>query len=150
MFKHILVAVDGSDHSDRATACAADLAAKCGARLTLLHVMTHAGSNRVPDGLRDLARMEDIQVTEADMLSSVADAILRRAEDISHEHGAATLETAIEEGDPAHAIVEYCKSHDVDLIVLGRRGLGGLAGLLMGSVSHKVAHLADCACMTVV
>ena len=36
-----------------------------------------------------------------------------------------------------------------DLIVMGRRGLGDLGGLLMGSVSHKVCHLADCACLTV-
>ncbi len=150
MFENILVAVDGSAHAGRAIACAADLAAKYGAQLTLLHVMAHAGSNRVPEGLHELARMEDIKITEADMLRSVADEIVSQAQDVAHEHGATRIRTTIAQGDPAHAIVEYGKAHNVDLIVLGRRGLGGLAGLLMGSVSHKVAHMADCACMTVV
>jgi nucleotide-binding universal stress UspA family protein len=54
-----------------------------------------------------------------------------------------------EQGDPANAIVEHCKASDVDLIVKGRRRLGTLASLAMGSVSNKVAHAADSACMIV-
>ena len=54
-----------------------------------------------------------------------------------------------EEGDPARVIAEHAGLHKVDLIVMGRRGLGGLEGLLLGSVSHKVAQLAPCACLTV-
>ena len=41
------------------------------------------------------------------------------------------------------------KHEKPDMIVMGRRGLSDLQGLLMGSVSHKVSHLADCACLTV-
>ena len=150
MFEKILVAVDGSAHAERAITHAADLAAKYGAQLTLLHVMTHAGSNRVPESLHDLSRVEHIQLNEAAMLSSVAEEIIGHAQDVAREHGATSIRTSIEQGDPAPTIVEYGKANGVDLIVLGRRGLGGLAGLLLGSVSHKVAHMADCACMTVV
>ncbi|NQU72224.1 MAG: universal stress protein, partial [Rhodospirillales bacterium] len=46
-------------------------------------------------------------------------------------------------------IIEYAEQHDIDMIVIGSRGLGDLKGMLLGSVSHKVAHLAECSCITV-
>ena len=55
----------------------------------------------------------------------------------------------IEVGDPAAAILEVAKGRKADLIVMGSRGLGDLQGLLLGSVSHKVGHLADRTCITV-
>ena len=53
----------------------------------------------------------------------------------------------IHDGDPAMRIVDYCKAHEIDLVGIGRRGLGGLASLLLGSVSQKVSHAAPCACL---
>ena len=44
------------------------------------------------------------------------------------------------EGDPARRIVELARLRDVDLIVVGSRGLGAFAGTLLGSVSHDVDH----------
>jgi nucleotide-binding universal stress UspA family protein len=38
---------------------------------------------------------------------------------------------------------------DFDLVVMGRRGLGGIKGLLMGSLSHKISSMADCTVVTV-
>jgi nucleotide-binding universal stress UspA family protein len=149
MFKSILVPVDGSTHAERATNCAADLANRYGADLILLHVLSRVGSGLVPKELQEVARIEHLQVTEADMLRSVAEEILRAAEERARERGAKNVRSTTEVGDAAKAIVAYAKDHNTDLIVMGRRGLGDLAGLLMGSVSHKVAHLATCACMTV-
>ena len=57
--------------------------------------------------------------------------------------------SALEHGDPADQIVRAAARHGADLIVMGRRGYGDLKGLLLGSVSHKVCRLADCACLTV-
>lgn len=149
MYKHILVAVDGSTNAQRAVEHAASLAAKYDTRLTLLQVMARLGSDRVPEALREIAQFEHIEATEADVLRSVAESILGKASDHAQLHGAKDVQTVIDDGDPANRIVDYCKAHDVDLIVMGRRGLGHLAGLLMGSVSHKVAHLSSCACLTV-
>jgi nucleotide-binding universal stress UspA family protein len=55
----------------------------------------------------------------------------------------------LREGDPAAAILNLTREENADIIVMGRRGLGDLAGLLLGSVSHNVTHLAECACLTV-
>lgn len=47
------------------------------------------------------------------------------------------------QGPAAHAIVEFAQELDADLIVVGSRGRGAMATLLLGSVSHGVVHAAD-------
>ena len=51
MFKKILVAADGSDHANQAVEVAASLSEKFGSKLTVLHIMPHAGSHQIPDEL---------------------------------------------------------------------------------------------------
>lgn len=149
MFQHVLVAVDGSNHAKRATAMAAEIASRFGALLTILHVMPHLGSSAIPEALRDLGRIEHVVVTEADALGQMARAIVDDAAGIAVDHGMKTPTKLIDDGDAADRIIACCKKHDVDLIVMGRRGLSDLAGLMMGSVSHKIGHLAPCPCLTV-
>ena len=147
MFRKVLIAVDGSGHSKRAVAYGAKIAAQNGAEVVLFHVMRHLGSDRVPPDLEELEHIEHVRLTEADMLRSVADAVVIEARDLAGTQGAINVQTVIQDGDPATRILEYCKAHEVDLIVIGRRGLGGLASLLLGSVSQKVSHAAPCACL---
>ena len=47
------------------------------------------------------------------------------------------------EGDPGERILELARSRDVDLIVIGSRGLGALASVILGSGSKRVLHDAD-------
>jgi len=149
MFQRILVPIDGSTHSRRAVECAADLATRYDAKLNLLHVITNVARNRVPEELRDYAKLEQFELNEADMLLGVATKLVESARERALELGLADVTQAIEPGNPASVIAQYCQDHDIDLIVMGRRGLGDLGGLLIGSVSHKVSHLTDCPCMTV-
>jgi nucleotide-binding universal stress UspA family protein len=54
-----------------------------------------------------------------------------------------TYETELLEGSPAQAVLELARSRDVDLIVVGSRGLGAVKGALLGSVSSEIVHHAD-------
>lgn len=149
MTRKILVPVDGSGHAERAVERASELALKLGADLLILHAMQRVGSARVPEGLERYAEIEHIEITERDVMNKVANDIVNAAVGRAREHGVAGAAGHVVVGDPAKSIVDFAKANDVALIVMGRRGLGDLQGLLFGSVSHKVLQLADCDCLTV-
>ena len=149
MIKHILVPVDGSAHAKRAVDVASDLANPLSAELTLIHIMSRIGSDRVPPELEDYAALEHVKITEHDLLRGVAERILNDAERQAKAKAVVRVTTALEEGNPAHRIVEYAETYGADLIVIGSRGLNDLGSLLLGSVSHRVAHLAACGCLLV-
>ena len=75
--------------------------------------------------------------------------VIGATESVVRECGVTDFTSQMVSGDPAHAIVEEAKAHKSDLIVMGRRGLGSLTGLLVGSTTTKVAQLAPCAVLTV-
>ena len=174
MFKKIIVATDGSDHADKAAAVAGDLAAKYDAEMTLLHALLRrdaaaADLRRLMDvhelqgklreefdrfeSMRDAsARSSAIAVSipfPEEVLVGVGNSIVDRAEDIAKQHGAKKIDRVIKEGEAANIILACAKERHADLIVMGTRGLSDLAGLFVGSVSHKVSHLATCTCITV-
>ena len=148
-FKNILVAVDGSEYAQRAVEVASDLARVHGAAVTIIHVMPRSGSGIVPEELEDYARIEHITMTEHDFLQAAADKTVRNEAERLGGRGVTEVRTVVDVGDPARTIVAYAESHGVDAIVMGSRGLGDLRGLVFGSVSHKVGHLATCPCITV-
>ncbi len=149
MVRTILVPTDGSDHADKAVAFAGDIAPKYSATVILLHVLSDPGSGRMPNEMRQLARLEHIRITEHDIRQAGATELLHNAESQAREHGAAKIQQVIEEGDPSRSILASAEAHGADLIVMGSRGLGDLQGLLLGSVSHKIGHLAKWTCITV-
>ncbi|MDD4334967.1 MAG: universal stress protein [Desulfotomaculaceae bacterium] len=54
------------------------------------------------------------------------------------------VERFIEKGDPAAVILDYAERGNYDHIIMGSRGASELRGAAIGSVSHKVIHLANC------
>ena len=176
MFKTIVVATDGSEHADKAIAVAADLASKYDAEITLLHVLLRRNAADTDLGrIMDLSTMpEDARKAYADynatahkaglsggeygsvlppippeILKTVGDAVIANAEKIARDHGASRICRVVSEGDPARSILSQARDCDADLIVMGTRGLSDLQGFFVGSVSHKVSHLAGCTCITV-
>jgi nucleotide-binding universal stress UspA family protein len=149
MFTHLLVLVDGSEHAKRAVQAAADLAQRYGAKLTLMHVLSQSGSLAVPEELKAYSELEHIRITERDLIQTAGNEILKNAETLARKNGATKCQIVLKTGDPATCITNHVKKNGVDLVVMGRRGLGDLAGLFLGSVSHKVAQATDCTCLTV-
>lgn len=149
-FRNLLVAVDGSEHSLRACDLAGDLAAHYSSSVTLLHVI-HGPTGSLPTGIAEYERLEHVHISERDILEAAGERILTIAEQRLRDAGAEDVKTLLETGRPAEFIIEYSKTRlfPGDAIVLGRRGLGDLAALVLGSVSHRVAHRADSTVITV-
>jgi len=147
MFKTILVSTDGSEHAEKAMEFAANIAASYKAKLVLLHVIP---TTEVPEDLKRFANLEHIEGSPSYVrYKYVAEGIMREATEKAAECGAEDIETVFADGDAATAIIKEAKERQVDMIVLGSRGLSKLKGLLMGSVSRKVSELAPCTCVTV-
>ena len=90
-----------------------------------------------------------MRITEHDILMQVAREIVERATLRCTELGVSSVTGQIVVGNPREAILRVAREKESDLIVMGRRGLGRLADLLLGSVSHRVTQGAGCACLTV-
>jgi nucleotide-binding universal stress UspA family protein len=93
--------------------------------------------------------MEHREQMEYEMLQGFGQDSVHSAELSARQKGVTQVEALVEVGDPAGVIVDIARARGADLIMLGRRGLGTLAGLLLGSVSHKVIQVADRPCLTV-
>ncbi|MFL6478783.1 MAG: universal stress protein [Nitrososphaera sp.] len=138
MFENILVAVDGSKHSDAAFDVAMDIAQKYGSQLFVLHIYqggTGSGT-LVSPGFEDDMR-------------SIGQQILDSYEAKVKQRGLQNVRMLLQEGDAAKRIMETASEVKCGLILMGSRGRGGFKDLLLGSVSHKVTNHADCPVMTV-
>lgn len=149
MLNKILVAVDGSAASGRAVAMAAGIAARMGAALVLLHVQSDADAQELAQSRASFTELEHTVMSPSEMARMVGEGVLRAAQVQARNAGAQDVSVLLAQGDPGRVIVEHVQTHGIDLIVTGRRGLGRVRELLLGSVSHRVTQLAPCACMTV-
>lgn len=137
--QHILVAIDGSSGAAQALEQAISLASsfKEASKITALHVDPAIAMNEPAIGFDPEARIE------AEGLETLRPALARLA-DSGLPHG-----SVVRRGDPAREICEFARREQCDLIVVGTRGHGLAAELLLGSVSHKVIQHAPCPVMTI-
>jgi nucleotide-binding universal stress UspA family protein len=138
MFKNILLAVDGSDYSNKALAYARDMAEQYRATLWLVHVFPHTS---------DLLGYDDFEKFFAKRKcagQAVLDSALESLGEPSYD-----VREELLEGPEAESILKVAEKIQSDIIVIGTRGLGAVKGLLLGSVSRKVIHYAPCPVMVV-
>jgi nucleotide-binding universal stress UspA family protein len=134
MFKKILLSVDGSEHALRAAEVAADLA-----------------RNMKSEELRIVVAYDPIPPYLGEpVFQQAINARLKEAQDVLQQAvkvvGKVPTEvhTELIEGSPAEAIINVAETRGSHVIVMGSRGLGGLAGLVLGSTSQKVVSHAPC------
>jgi len=138
--QNVMVATDGSAGAGRAIDVAAQLAKAANAALSIVTV-GRALSAEEQRQYRQFARIEG---DSADAAQALAQQILFEAENRARTAGIAPAKTILVWGDPAHTLIETIAHDKPDAIVVGRRGHGPLASLLLGSVSQKLASLAPC------
>jgi nucleotide-binding universal stress UspA family protein len=142
--KNILVGTDGSEASFRAVTLAAQVAGTMSAELHVLTI-TRPRDYEHDDHSGSLGQPPDRYVDLPAQLEAEVAATLGRCGEIAksykvirlHQKNPVALDVALE-------LLDYIRDNQIDLVVVGRRGRSQLAGLLLGSVSHKLATLAPC------
>jgi nucleotide-binding universal stress UspA family protein len=131
MYSRLLVAVDHSKITGRVLAAARELASLSEGEVWVLHLREREVLPRA--GVLTSESSDDAQA----LLDAAVDE-LTRAGIKAYGEMRNTLS-----GHAAREIVDDAKSHDVGAIVMGSKGKGDLAGLVLGSTAHKVIHLTD-------
>lgn len=165
MTGRIIVATDGSDTGNRAIDFAASLSDKLDSDLTVVHVLLHGRPpkefirlaeveglavpselQRPPGGAPMNARFPDpaAELATERAVMALGEHILKLARERAEGAGARNVETEICAGDIADEILDIAEADKAGMIVMGRRGLGRVREALLGSVSQKVLHHADC------
>ena len=136
MFKNILVAIDGSQHGEKAAHLAGEMARMSSADLWVLNTFEPVPSYL---GEPNLSQAISARTHEAEEI------VAKTQSDVGEIPGHIHSETL--EGPPAEAILNLAEVREIDLIIMGTRGLSRLAGVLLGSQSQKVISHADCPVM---
>ncbi|OJA06071.1 universal stress protein [Halomonas sp. QHL1] len=145
MNERILVPIDGSESAKQALKVACKLLDKEDSTLYLLHVPeTLAYATTLVWGIGAI----DADATLAER-EKAGEQLLAQAVNSAREEGAQQIEELLTQGDPTRVILDTANAYDVDTIVMGSRGLSDLAGVVIGSISHKVGHSAKCRVITV-
>ena len=137
MMKNILVPVDGSEGADRAIEKAVMLEKLCNAKVNFLYVAN----------INQLAINAVLSDAILDSVTKAGNVILERAMEMVPE--GVEKESFSDTGSPAVVVLDFAESNNIDLIVMGSRGLGVVKGVLLGSVSQYVVEQAKCPVLVV-
>ncbi|KPK16109.1 MAG: hypothetical protein AMJ62_06895 [Myxococcales bacterium SG8_38] len=127
--KHILACIDFSPQSTRALREVGEYARANGSKVTLIHIMDPQAFIP-PQAVLEPKSPDDKETNEAE-LAKLRD---------EHLSGIEVDLAVVEDHAPARAICEYAEKHDIDLIIVGSHGRGGMERWLIGSVAERVVR----------
>ncbi len=131
MFAKAVLGLDASESSDRALAYATDLARLDGTKLHVVHVIELlVGRGGGPLHVDEDERKAKVEAQVAALREAGVDAELE-------------VHAAIA-GGPAHVLAEAAARSGADVIITGTRGHTAVTGILVGSVTHRLLHIAHC------
>ena len=145
MYTRILVPIDGSENAQKALSVACKLLSENASTLYLLHIPEALA---YPTTLVWGVGALNAEATLAER-EKAGEQLLMQAAQSAQEQGAQQVEKKLVQGDPVRVILDTANDQGIDTIVMGSRGLSDLAGVVIGSVSHKVSHSAKCQVITV-
>ncbi|HEX9915287.1 MAG TPA: universal stress protein [Candidatus Bathyarchaeia archaeon] len=143
MYKKILVAFDGSEPSRNALDHAVSIANQWKAELRILSVVPRVMMPVFPDegfGAAPITAAQDMSDYQDKMKNIYAKSLKEAEEDIKEAFPDIKVTTQLLEGRPSNIIDEEAEKENVDLIVIGSRGLGGITGWILGSTSRHVVE----------
>jgi len=135
MFKHILIATDGSELAERAAAHGLELGKLLGASVTAVMV-TEPWSTMITGATAQTFYEEYAKATAHDAARALA-----AISELAKKVGLTCATSHVKEQYPAEGIIAACKDRGCDLIVMGSHGRRGLAKLFLGSEAAKVLTL---------
>ena len=144
MFKAIVVGTDGSQTATEAVRQAVELASSVGARVEIVSAYEPVSNERLrQEGAQAPDEMQWMINPREEVDATLGEAA-RVAEHARVEHA-----TYARQGHPADAILDVAEEQDVDLIVVGNKGMTGAKRFLLGSVPNKVSHHAPCSVLII-
>ena len=133
MYKNILLAVDGSEHSLRAMKEAIKIATLVNdCAIEVVYVVDYSKSK---DEVLHSQGKEELDLSRRKKLLPIEEQL--KSSDLSYR-------LKLLHGEPGPAIVDYANKENIDLVIIGSRGLNSLQEMVLGSVSHKVIKRVKC------
>mgnify|MGYP003506764588 FL=1 len=136
MYKHILLAIDGSENSFRATKDAVGIATE----ESLIELISSISTEAISNEPLHIGTLEQTDEQYIQKLSREIDYVKS-----NHTH----LKLTIVHGPAGRMISNYANHHNVDLVVIGCRGLNPMQEMVFGSVSTYVSKNANCSTLLV-
>lgn len=140
MFENIMIATDGSKHSDRAAGLGLEIARLSGGKVSIVYVADTSKMSHLPDDML-LLSIREILIKEGKEATARLEALAKKA--------GVAAEKSVIEGNPGEEIIRFAQENGASLIVMGSVGKTGLDRFLLGSVAEKVVRNSKVPVLTV-
>lgn len=131
MFERIMIATDGSKHSERAAEVGIELARLSGGAITIIYVADTGRLSHLPEDMA-IASIRSLLIREGEDATNYVEEMATRA-------GVASTKTVVE-GNPGDELLKRSSESGIDVVVMGSVGRTGLDKFLLGSVAENVVR----------